>query len=172
MVINSLIWFCLLVVAVYDARDNRIPNAWLLPLTLLACLHWVAKGDFSQLFLAIGAGVIYFSSGLVLFFLRAMSPGDVKLLGVVGVVIGWDAMGTVAYWITLSAGLVALFFMMLHYAQYPDSLQKLVGRYSFQAMSGQVPLLSVYPSEVVVQGKLPMPFAPAVVIGLALFHYF
>ncbi|BAC95427.1 hypothetical protein [Vibrio vulnificus YJ016] len=172
MVINSLIWFCLLVVAVYDARDNRIPNAWLLPLTLLACLHWVAKGDFSQLFLAIGAGVIYFSSGLVLFFLRAMSPGDVKLLGVVGVVIGWDAMGTVAYWITLSAGLVALFFMMLHYAQYPDSLQKLVGRYSFQAMSGQVPLLSVYPSEVVVQGKLTMPFAPAVVIGLALFHYF
>ncbi|HBC3531632.1 TPA: prepilin peptidase [Vibrio vulnificus] len=172
MVINSLIWFCLLVVAVYDARDNRIPNAWLLPLTLLACLHWVAKGDFSQLFLAIGAGVIYFSSGLVLFFLRAMSPGDVKLLGVVGVVIGWDAMGEVAYWITLSAGLVALFFMMLHYAQYPDSLQKLVGRYSFQAMSGQVPLLSVYPSEVVVQGKLTMPFAPAVVIGLALFHYF
>ncbi|EGR0080863.1 prepilin peptidase [Vibrio vulnificus] len=172
MVINSLIWFCLLVVAVYDARDNRIPNAWLLPLTLLACLHWVAKGDFSQLFLAIGAGVIYFSSGLVLFFLRAMSPGDVKLLGVVGVVIGWDAMGAVAYWITLSAGLVALFFMMLHYAQYPDSLQKLVGRYSFQAMSGQVPLLSVYPSEVVVQGKLTMPFAPAVVIGLALFHYF
>nr|WP_217909303.1 prepilin peptidase [Vibrio vulnificus] len=167
-----MIWFCLLVVAVYDARDNRIPNAWLLPLTLLACLHWVAKGDFSQLFLAIGAGVIYFSSGLVLFFLRAMSPGDVKLLGVVGVVIGWDAMGTVAYWITLSAGLVALFFMMLHYAQYPDSLQKLVGRYSFQAMSGQVPLLSVYPSEVVVQGKLTMPFAPAVVIGLALFHYF
>ncbi|AMG12969.1 TPA: prepilin peptidase [Vibrio vulnificus] len=172
MVINSLIWFCLLVVAVYDARDNRIPNAWLLPLTLLACLHWVAKGDFSQLFLAIGAGLIYFSSGLVLFFLRAMSPGDVKLLGVVGVVIGWDAMGTVAYWVTLSAGLVALFFMMLHYAQYPDSLQKLVGRYSFQAMSGQVPLLSVYPSEVVVQGKLTMPFAPAVVIGLALFHYF
>ncbi|AIL71458.1 TPA: prepilin peptidase [Vibrio vulnificus] len=172
MVINSLIWFCLLVVAVYDARDNRIPNAWLLPLTLLACLHWVAKGDFSQLFLAIGAGVIYFSSGLVLFFLRAMSPGDVKLLGVVGVVIGWDAMGAVAYWVTLSAGLVALFFMMLHYAQYPDSLQKLVGRYSFQAMSGQVPLLSVYPSEVVVQGKLTMPFAPAVVIGLALFHYF
>ncbi len=172
MVINSLIWFCLLVVAVYDARDNRIPNAWLLPLTLLACLHWVAKGDFSQLFLAIGAGVIYFSSGLVLFFLRAMSPGDVKLLGVVGVVIGWDAMGAVAYWVTLSAGLVALLFMMLHYAQYPDSLQKLVGRYSFQAMSGQVPLLSVYPSEVVVQGKLTMPFAPAVVIGLALFHYF
>ncbi|EGR0235015.1 prepilin peptidase [Vibrio vulnificus] len=172
MVINSLIWFCLLVVAVYDARDNRIPNAWLLPLTLLACLHWVAKGDFSQLFLAIGAGVIYFSSGLVLFFLRAMSPGDVKLLGVVGVVIGWDAMGAVAYWVTLSGGLVALFFMMLHYAQYPDSLQKLVGRYSFQAMSGQVPLLSVYPSEVVVQGKLTMPFAPAVVIGLALFHYF
>ncbi|MGL0935433.1 prepilin peptidase [Vibrio vulnificus] len=172
MVINSLIWFCLLVVAVYDARDNRIPNAWLLPLTLLACLHWVVKGDFSQLFLAIGAGVIYFGSGLVLFFLRAMSPGDVKLLGVVGVVIGWDAMGEVAYWITLSAGLVALFFMMLHYAQYPDSLQKLVGRYSFQAMSGQVPLLSVYPSEVVVQGKLTMPFAPAVVIGLALFHYF
>nr|WP_228510168.1 prepilin peptidase [Vibrio vulnificus] len=167
-----MIWFCLLVVAVYDARDNRIPNAWLLPLTLLACLHWVAKGDFSQLFLAIGAGVIYFSSGLVLFFLRAMSPGDVKLLGVVGVVIGWDAMGAVAYWVTLSAGLVALFFMMLHYAQYPDSLQKLVGRYSFQAMSGQVPLLSVYPSEVVVQGKLTMPFAPAVVIGLALFHYF
>ncbi|HFQ4803046.1 TPA: prepilin peptidase [Vibrio vulnificus] len=172
MVINSLIWFCLLVVAVYDARDNRIPNAWLLPLTLLACLHWVGKEDFSQLFLAIGAGVIYFSSGLALFFLRAMSPGDVKLLGVVGVVIGWDAMGTVAYWITLSAGLVALFFMMLHYAQYPDSLQKLFGRYSFQAMSGQVPLLSVYPSEVVVQGKLTMPFAPAVVIGLALFHYF
>ncbi|WP_188011812.1 ABC transporter permease [Vibrio vulnificus] len=101
-----------------------------------------------------------------------MSPGDVKLLGVVGVVIGWDAMGAVAYWVTLSAGLVALFFMMLHYAQYPDSLQKLVGRYSFQAMSGQVPLLSVYPSEVVVQGKLTMPFAPAVVIGLALFHYF
>ncbi|NHE84795.1 ABC transporter permease [Vibrio vulnificus] len=119
-----------------------------------------------------GAGVIYFGSGLVLFFLRAMSPGDVKLLGVVGVVIGWDAMGEVAYWITLSAGLVALFFMMLHYAQYPDSLQKLVGRYSFQAMSGQVPLLSVYPSEVAVQGKLTMPFAPAVVIGLALFHYF
>ncbi|NVC64029.1 prepilin peptidase [Vibrio sp. 05-20-BW147] len=172
MIVNSLIWFCLLVIAVYDARDNRIPNVWLLPLTLLACVHSLIVYDVAFMLSSLAAGAVYFSCGLALYFLRAMSPGDVKLLGVVGMLVGWDAMGGVAYWITLSAGMVAALFMLLHYAQNPDSLSQVLGRYSLQAMSGQVPILSSFQSRVAMHGKLTMPFAPAVVIGLALFHYF
>ncbi|EEW05864.1 hypothetical protein SX4_0050 [Vibrio mimicus SX-4] len=101
-----------------------------------------------------------------------MSPGDVKLLGVVGMIVGWEAMGDAAYWITISAGMVAALFMLLHYAQNPDSLSQVVGRYSQQAMSGNIPILSSLQSRVSMQAKLTMPFAPAVVIGLAMFHYF
>ncbi|HAS6165437.1 prepilin peptidase [Vibrio vulnificus] len=171
MATSLMVWLVLLVVAVYDARDNRIPNYLLLPLILLAGVQCFLVDGVSLLLSSMAAGGIFFSCGLVLYLLRAMSPGDVKLLGVVGMLVGWDAMAGAAYWITISAGVVGALFLLLHYAQHPDSLQKLVGRYSFQAMSGQVPLLSAYQSEVV-QGKLTMPFAPAVVIGLALFHYF
>ncbi|HAS8530114.1 TPA: prepilin peptidase [Vibrio vulnificus] len=172
MATSLMVWLILLVIAVYDARDNRIPNFLLFPLILLAGVQSFLVDGASLLLSSMAAGGIFFSCGLVLYFLRAMSPGDVKLLGVVGMLVGWDAMVGAAYWITISAGVVGALFLLLHYAQHPDSLQKLVGRYSFQAMSGQVPLLSVYPSEIAVQGKLTMPFAPAVVIGLALFHYF
>ncbi|TXY05417.1 A24 family peptidase [Vibrio mimicus] len=172
MVVNSLIWFCLLVVAVYDARDNRIPNIWLFPLTLLACVHSLSAYGLSFLLSSLAAGAVYFAAGLLLYYFRAMSPGDVKLLGVVGMIVGWEAMGDAAYWITISAGMVAALFMLLHYAQNPDSLSQVVGRYSQQAMSGNIPILSSLQSRVSMQAKLTMPFAPAVVIGLAMFHYF
>ncbi|MGL4827669.1 MAG: A24 family peptidase [Vibrio sp.] len=172
MVVNSLIWFCLLVVAVYDARDNRIPNIWLLPLALFACVYSFSTYGLLFLLSSFAAGVTYFLVGLLLYYFRALSPGDVKLLGVVGVIVGWKEMGEAAYWITVSAGMVAVLFMLLYYAQNPDSLSQLIGRYSQQAMSGNLPILSSLQSRGAMQAKLTMPFAPAVVIGLALFHYF
>ncbi|KAA3493471.1 hypothetical protein Y058_03905 [Vibrio mimicus] len=70
VVVNSLIWFCLLVVAVYDARDNRIPNIWLLPLTLLACVHSLSAYGLSFLLSSLAAGAVYFAAGLLLYYFR------------------------------------------------------------------------------------------------------
>ena len=77
--------------AVYDVRYRRIPN-WLTLAGVLVglALNWFLGQGRSGLFassllgLAI-AFVVYF----VLYALRAMSAGDVKLMAAVGAIVGW-----------------------------------------------------------------------------------
>jgi len=109
-----LLLIVVLAAAVYDVRYRRIPN-WLslsgilLGLALNAFLYRGWPGlRLSLQGLALGFGVYF-----MLYALRAMGAGDVKLMGAVGAIVGWrDWFGT--FLITaIIGGAMALILMAL-----------------------------------------------------------
>ncbi|WGV99772.1 prepilin peptidase [Vibrio sp. YMD68] len=172
-----LIWAGWLVIAITDARENRIPNIALLYLLVLT----IAYQSFSHdPLLTIGgslvAGLVMFLGGFALYIARAMAPGDVKLLGVVGVVMGWGQLLDTVFWIAISSVLVGLLYGSMRMAEDPKLFQQMIRKYTMILSYGRA-----YGRGSKVEGDmlaksnaqmLRMPFAPVVVIGLAMQSYF
>ncbi|WP_345776519.1 A24 family peptidase [Vibrio sp. 99-70-13A1] len=111
-----------------------------------------------------------FLIGLLLFFIKAMAPGDVKLLGVVGYYIGFWNIPNFMFYTLISGAIVGSLYSLQVLADNPNQFKLLVNRYSTTFLYGKV-------SEDILSNaehskKLRMPFGPVVVIGLALYSYF
>ncbi len=155
-------------IALSDLAENRIPNKILLVWLVLHSLHLhIADGSFIS---AVGGGALLFSLGMVLYVMKAMSAGDVKLLGVVGFVVGFSHAPMALLYIVLAAGLVASYYLLYNLSFLGVSNPfvvlsepKLLLGSNYQGGNNN---LSRY------KNRLTMPFAPAVAIGLAMFFYF
>ncbi|MCG9631345.1 A24 family peptidase [Vibrio sp. Isolate30] len=167
-------WIVLLIIAVCDVSQHRIPNRLLILMIMLFFLQLSIQFSFEQLRISLIGGLALFLFGLLLYFVRAMSAGDVKLLGVIGLYVGWGNLQLIAYYITISAGIVGVTYICHHFASHNwlgvrgYFEQKVISVANIssnleQAGSGNG---SRY------KNKVTMPFAPAVVIGLAMYSYF
>ncbi len=174
----------LFVLAVYDAREHRIPNIWLL------CLLLVALGekfilstsyDYVVAIKDIGAGGLLFLSGLLLYLARAMAPGDVKLLGVYGFVVGWGSVLKASYYLGFAMILVGGLYWAFSFSRVCH--QPLFSSAKIYFTSTPIRPLSLYLFLTQYQGSVKrrtkqeqmadrMPFAPVVVIGYALYRYY
>jgi len=104
---NLLIWTVLFAVAVSDAKEHRIPNTLLLAVVVLVFINIVFLiQDFSLLFWSFITGITCFICALLLYFLKVMAPGDVKLLGVVGFWLGSEHITQAIFWIAVSSVVV------------------------------------------------------------------
>ncbi|QIA64078.1 prepilin peptidase [Vibrio astriarenae] len=176
MILTILIWTNLVVIATYDAREHRIPNILVLTLVVIALLNnWSLFRSSTELTLSILAGCTLFLLSFFLFVLRAMAPGDVKLLGAVGCLLGWPNLGNGVLWICVATVLVGSF-----YAAYQSAIVS-SGRKS-TATYIDIPILlnpkaisiahNVLAKPSPFEKKMVMPFAPIVVIGLSMYSYF
>ncbi len=164
---NWLVLFC---IAITDAREQRIPNKLLVLLFLIIVAEIFSNGEiFHSVLQSFLGGAVYFSVCLMLFILRAMAPGDVKLMGVVGFWVGYGQALNAAYWIALSAVVVGCFYALLKLAESRERQSLYSNIYLLTS-----PKTRFYSggSDLAFQSKLRMPFAPIVVIGLALHQYF
>lgn len=104
----------LLVISVYtDLRSQRIYNKVLLPAALLGLgFHIYQQGIGGLLYSlqGLGAGLALL---IVPFLLGGMGAGDVKLLGVVGVLKGAGFVFASFIWIALVGGLLSLLHLLL-----------------------------------------------------------
>jgi prepilin peptidase CpaA len=75
----------LVVAAVYDVRTRRIPNLLALSLIIAGLLRFALTSNSLTITQAIIGLVLGFVVGTVLFALRALGGGDVKLLAAIGV---------------------------------------------------------------------------------------
>lgn len=152
------IWVILLLISFYDLSENRIPNKLLV--LLLICGFFYGFQEVGLKEQALGL-LLYFSSGLILYFIKVMSAGDVKLLGVIGMIFGASSIVDVGYYILMASGLIGTMYLFLFK----------VNTLEFQGCS-----LSVNPLNKQIHArykeKITMPFAPSVVIGLAMYSYF
>lgn len=167
-----LIWFLLIIIAVNDAKEHRIPNYLLLCILVLSIIDKaIITSDYSALLSSFVTGITCFIGALLLYFLRVMAPGDVKLLGVVGFWVGNEHMLGAVYWIAVSSVIVGLFYAVLRLADSPEQYKTIISKCSMIAKFGsngtelfQTPKKAVK--------RYQMPFAPVVAIGLALNFYF
>lgn len=152
------IWVLLLLISFYDLSENRIPNKLLVLLIIFGFIHGFREVGIREQALGL---LLYFFSGLMLYFVKVMSAGDVKLLGVVGLIFGASNIVDVGYYILMASGLIGTMYLFLFK----------VNNLEFQGCS-----LSINPLNKQIHArykeKITMPFAPSVVIGLAMYSYF
>ncbi|MEZ8290033.1 MULTISPECIES: prepilin peptidase [Vibrio] len=175
MISESLVfWVLLIVVSVFDVKENRIPNKALILFVLLYFILLINGGiSWDSLTTSLVGAATFFFSGLCLYFLRAMSAGDVKLLGVIGLYVGWGNLLDISYYILIAAGIIATFYLLYNSA----NSESLTVRNYFEeklmlvsGMSTRTKNVSTVHSRY--SNKVTMPFAPSVVIGLAMYSYF
>ncbi len=164
-------WLTIFIIAVTDAREHRIPNNYLLVLLAIVFLiKFSSPAEHHQLLAAVYGGVICFSVSLSGYLLRFMAAGDVKLLGVVGFAVGWGQLLNFTFALSISAIVVGGFYAAQQWAQQPNLARQLCEKYRLLIYGGaKVQQLLLSPEEL--HKKARMPFAPIVVIGLALQQY-
>lgn len=169
---NTFIWVLLFVVAVSDAREHRIPNYLLLSILALSLIDKAFFiQDYTLLLFSFITGITCFIVALILYFLKVMAPGDVKLLGVIGFWVGSEYILDSVFWIAVASVVVGVFYALLKIAEDPEQFSTLKNKYSmlFQYGASSTKALE---SPKKMSEHYRMPFAPVVVIGLALNFYF
>ena len=97
---------------VTDVREHRLPNAIILPGYAVVAAYWLvvalATGRWTDLLTALLGGAVTFVGFVVLAVLARgmLGYGDVKLAGLIGLVLGWFG------WLTLGRGIVVA--ILLH----------------------------------------------------------
>ncbi|MEF1254164.1 MULTISPECIES: A24 family peptidase [unclassified Vibrio] len=169
---DVFIWIVLFAIAVSDAKEHRIPNSLLLVVLFVSFINKaVVLQDYNFLLWSSVSGITCFGVALVFYFLKVMAPGDVKLLGVVGFWLGSGHILGAVYWIAVASVVIGLFYAFLRLAESPNQFKSLLNKYSIYVMygsSGSKALTSPNGS----RGRYQMPFAPVVVVGVALYFYF
>ena len=160
-VIALLFWGLLLVIGVSDAQRHRIPNVMVL-LLLLVTIVFIAIFNSGQWLDHVLGGLTAFAVTLLLYWKRAMAAGDVKLLFVVGLWLGLSQLAAASIAIILAGGVISCFYLAQYLACSGISLQHNARSYYYQRVSFK------YQHKT----QLVIPFAPAVVIGLASYYYF
>lgn len=179
MDIYAPFWVVMIIIAINDIRWHRIHNNLLILLLLFLVVRFLTPPvDINQIFYSIYGAIAFFAFGLVLFFLRAMSAGDVKLLFVVGAYVGWGNLVESGVYIIFSGGIVGALYLLYSVSQSGDKFSFLAKNYFFnrwilrgiQYSPEKESAVSFHHARY--RNNLTMPFAPSVVIGLAMFSYF
>lgn len=160
MTFHLAIWSLLIVIGVSDVMRHRIPNKMILLLiaaVLVELFFGTNNGWHAHL-----VGFVYTTClCFVFYFMKAMAGGDVKLLAAIGLWLGSEQMWLATPYIVIAGGVIATLYLARHLASSPITMTEQMRSYAVQ---------KVTPGWKSSQ-PLVIPFAPAVVIGLAYFFY-
>lgn len=156
-------WPLLFIIGVFDAREQRIPNLWLLILLCVAIVASLASSvAISQRL--IGFSVLFILM-LLLYIVGGVAAGDVKLAAVIGYILGWGELTHYSWAFAFSCLFIGVMYQLLKRltagAQY--------GYLGYQAVMASVSFRSMTPMQ---SNATYMPLAPVMIIALAIDRYF
>jgi prepilin peptidase CpaA len=158
-VTKALALVLVLVCAAFDWRSRRIPNvltltAIALGLALNALFAGAAGAVFSAFGLAIGAGLL-----LIPYLMGGMGAGDVKLMGAVGALLGWQLALTALLYTALAGGLIAV-AAILRTSTFRSSFSRIGSMFRILLASKRVPTADSLGGE-----SVKIPYAVAIAVG-------
>ncbi|MGR5175077.1 A24 family peptidase [Vibrio parahaemolyticus] len=156
------IWTLLVILAVYDLRENRIPNKILLLLLLVVFLSLNAKyGGTTSIPTAHFWGlVVGFAIGFLLYLIGAMSAGDVKLITILCCLVSLENVGEFYVYIILVGAAISILYMLLAVARSREKVRALARSYLVANIYGRLQRSSAV-KPIIFQ----VPFAPAIVLA-------
>lgn len=159
------IWAVLVVIAINDAREYRIPNKLVGVLLVLIVLHLLSTYGGV---LEISAehwygGLVSFAVCFGLYLLRLMGAGDVKLLGALGILVGLQSLTQFLSVVVLAGAVQSVFYLAHQLANSQLSVKQHFADYVTHNIYGRLGHGRVKPIQ------MRVPFAPAIVAALALY---
>ena len=113
LIVNSTLIIAVIIAAIYDIKEKRIPNTLTFPTILTGILLNTVFNGFQGL----SFSILGFFTGMALFFipfaLGAMGAGDVKLMGAIGSLMGWK-FAVIATFFSAIAGLLVVLVYMIY----------------------------------------------------------
>lgn len=158
-------WGCFLLLAaafVTDIRTMKIPNLITLPGLVSGVLFHVLTGGWNGIGDAIKGAVVGFGLMFILYLLRAVGGGDVKLFAGIGAWTGISFTLSVMMYSILAAGCIGLFILLCR----REMLLRL--RRVVRGIWGAVIFRSISPVQSTAEGQLQFPFMLAVLPGAIL----
>ncbi|MDH5929715.1 A24 family peptidase [Vibrio splendidus] len=170
----SVFWALLIAVSVCDVDKHRIPNKILIMFIFVYLLSMFNRNyTFDVFLMSLAGAVVFFCFGLLLYFVKAMSAGDVKLLGIVGMFLGWGQLIDASYFILISAGVIGTFYLLYDFSNSNSLSIKGYFENKLIMLGGVTPITDKGSAvHARYSNKVTMPFAPSVAIGLAMYSYF
>ena len=115
ILISGVFFAFMAAAALFDAWKFIIPNAIPVGLTLLFFVVALIWNDRVPIFEHIGAGLLVFCVGAVIFRLGVLGGGDIKLLTAVAFWVGWDYLGIYLLAVAILGGGLTLSLLALRY---------------------------------------------------------
>ncbi len=168
---SILSWFILTAIAVFDARENKIPNIYVLYFLLSVVIDLTLMDiRYQQFFQHVSCAGMIFALGLILYIGGVLAAGDVKLLSVIALLVGWQDILVTIQSIILSGGLFGLFYLL----EKQSRSNHVISLSSWKLGFYQSVLTIQYGRKVtgIEMSKTYVPFAPAIVFGLAMSHVY
>lgn len=100
---------CLLVIVfITDVRHRKIPNKFTIPCTLIGLVYHTVAGGWDGLKFSLLGCFVGFGLLTILYLLRAVGAGDVKLFAAIGAITGMHMMLYILFYAIIYAGIVGL----------------------------------------------------------------
>lgn len=147
----------LVVAAAWDTASFRIPNTLnLVFLALFPVAVLVAPHGPDWLWHAAAFGAVL-GAGIVLFTLRLLGGGDVKLMAVTALWLGWEPLPQFLVWVAVCGGVLSLALILLRTAPLQMVYAHLGGAPRLLRPKADVPYgIAIAAGGLVMAGKLPL----------------
>ncbi|MFA0442269.1 prepilin peptidase [Vibrio sp. 10N.222.51.C12] len=159
------IWSVLFIIAVFDAKENRIPNTLVTLLLGVIFVHlYTFYGSMSAIPLHYYQGsAVAFVFCFILYLGGLMGAGDVKLIAAISLFVGLDHLLSFAIAIVLTGAVLSVFYLAQKFAISQVNIRQHVRNYMAHNIYGR---LNKAPIKAI---EMRIPFAPAIAVALAFY---
>lgn len=171
------IWFILLVIGVSDAREYRIPNYLIIFLFSTSVVFILVNSWSTNQLNVVGGHVLGFSLaffvGIAFYVLKVVAAGDVKLIAIIGLLVGYSDLYTFTMYLIFCCCFIGGMYWLLNRLMLSSFCPKKTAARSFKLTYRLDNYLSKFKNDFNTKTDIAyMPFAPIVIVALAMYQYF